>query len=315
MPMMASRLLLSAPPRTYGYARVCVSPDSAAVLPSFTGKAVKTLLIKANPRLEDVFAKELKVNVGGREARAPKPIHVTPLYRLVERNGRITEHYLWKKAGARETPPLTVEPGEKLFFHVGFTEEIEYMVLDALQSLDMIEAYNTKWLLLEVEVDSSTELPSENPPIKLEPGEAVVVEMKTPALLLDPYKPTPYARFLPTPGILLAYNVGDLIRSTSRGKEYLEAVAAIERALNETWKAVNTVRAVKYIYDGKALPGLYGYVAYKAPTDADLEDLLLAANALSHAAVMGIGRSRANGFGHVKIKKPKKRNKQEQTPA
>jgi len=47
------RLLYSAPPRRYYVARVGIVVSNPAILPSFTGKAVKSLLIKSNPELEN----------------------------------------------------------------------------------------------------------------------------------------------------------------------------------------------------------------------------------------------------------------------
>jgi len=67
--LIGFRKLFESAPRLYyfGWVRLCV--DGEAVLPPFTGKVVKSLLIKANPVLESVFEGKFY----------PRPVRVSTL--------------------------------------------------------------------------------------------------------------------------------------------------------------------------------------------------------------------------------------------
>lgn len=277
-------------PRRYYKVRVCIRPAAPAVLPVFTGKVVKSLLIEANPNMRNVFE----------SAFNPKPVSISTLYRF--RGGK--REYLWKRAGSSKYP--VVEPGEKLYFHIGFTEDVEPMVLEAVYGLNGVETAGIKWFLEEVELHSY-ELPAPSDKIpeeyRISGKHGVKIEFRTPVLLIDPYKKSRYKRFLPTPGNVFAYNIGDLLR-LERGRDYINTVILVETVLNETYKVLETAKPVRYVYEGKELPGITGYVNYVFDWDfikeKEIETFL--ENLLLHASIMGIGSSRASGFGHVTIK-------------
>ncbi|ADI31607.1 CRISPR system precrRNA processing endoribonuclease RAMP protein Cas6 [Staphylothermus hellenicus] len=288
--IIGSRLLYSASPRTYYKAHIVLQVKGEAVLPPYTGKVVKTLLISAEPGLEDVFSANYN----------PKPIAISTLAKRV--NNKYL--YLWKKSGSDVV--LKVDPGDIVEFWTGFTEDIASKMVEALTGLDGLELFNTKWSLLEYNIESY-KLPAkpEEVPLdyRLDDAVAVKVEFRTPALLLDPYKKTIYKRFLPTPGNVFSYNIGDLLRLT-RDKEYIEVVILVNALLNETYTVLKTVKPVKYVYGKKSLPGIVGYAKYMIDWDLLVETKAkhLLENLLLHASIMGIGTSRANGFGHVTIK-------------
>ncbi len=283
------RRLFEARPREYYYAWARVMPDNDVLLPPFTGKVVKSLLIRANPVVEEVFS--------GRYT--PKPIHLSTLVRVED--GRL--YYMWKKHGSEEAS-MRLGMGQEALFFLGFTEDIAHQVLDALANLDGVELFNVKWRLIEYGVESYR-LPTDSVPRKysLEGVEAVKIEFRTPTLLLDPYKKSRYRRFLPVPGIVFSYNIGDLLRM-ERGRDYLETVNLVNALLNETYSVLDTAKSIMYIYEGKKLPGLAGYVKYMIDWDMvkKTNARLLLENLLMHASIMGVGTSRANGFGHVTIK-------------
>lgn len=288
--IVGTRLLYSASPRRYYRVHVRLQVDREAVLPPFTGKVVKSLLISAEPGLEEVFSSMYN----------PKPVAISTLAKRSDSKYL----FLWKKSGSDMI--VKVDAGDIVEFWTGFSEDTASKVFEALSNLDGIELFNTKWFLLEYEVESY-KLPAkpEDIPLdyRLDEAEAVKVEFRTPALLLNPYKKSKFKKFLPTPGNVFSYNIGDLLRLT-RDNEYIKVVNLLNALLNETYTVLETVRPVKYIYGNKSLPGIIGYAKYMIDWDLLVETKTkhLLENLLLHAAIMGVGTSRANGFGHVTVK-------------
>lgn len=263
---------------------------SGAVLPPFTGKVVKTLLVNAEPGLNKIFL----------SAYSPKPIAISTLAKL----SGSKYLFLWKKGGRGSV--LRVCAGDVVEFWIGFSEDIAPTILGALEDMDGVEAFNTKWFLLELEVESyrlparSDDIPST---YRLDNADAIKIEFRTPALLLDPYKKSRFKRFLPVPGNVFSYNIGELLR-IQRNKDYIEVVNLVNALLNETYNILETVKPVKYVYGGKELPGIIGYAKYMIDwellTETKAKELL--ENLLLHSAIMGIGTSRASGFGYITVK-------------
>ncbi len=284
------RRLFEARSRDYFFAWVRVMPNNDVLLPPFTGKVVKSLLIKANPVLEEVFSGKY----------SPKPIHLSTFARVVD--GKMI--FMWKKSGVDEDVSMRLGMGQEAMFYIGFTEDVAHQVMDALSNLDGVELFNVKWVLVEYGIECY-KLPSKDIPVRyrLDNIEAVKVEFRTPTLLLDPYKKTRYRRFLPLPGIVFSYNIGDLLRM-ERSRDYIETVDLVNALLNETYSALETTKTVMYIYEGKRLPGITGYVKYMIDWSLvdKLDAKLFLENLLLHTKIMGVGTSRANGFGHVTIR-------------
>lgn len=293
------KLLMSASHRLFMLFRISLMVDSDAILPPFTGKVVRSLLIKAEPRLQSILGSGSGFEVNGVNIQSPKPIHVSTLFKVVDGS----EKYLWKSSSwGDHTPDITVSTGEIIHFYIGFDETISHLVLSALSNIDYITLFNTKWYLIKLEMLKTVELPSDNPEFNL--GQAVTVELKTPTLPIDPYKRSHYKRFLPLAGILFAYNIGDLLRAERGTLQYITVVNMLNAYLTETHKIWDTMKRVHYIYEGKKLPALYGRVTYIVDEGVHKQQELktLIENIIVHAQIMGVGSSRAIGFGHIKVK-------------
>ncbi len=291
------RILFSAPPRNYYVARVGVVVSNPAVLPSFSGKVVKSLLIKSNPLLEKIF----KESLGGR----PKPIHVSPLgYR--DEKGRLV--FLWKRSDA-ENKVLEASPDREYFFTVSCTEEISEMVLEAVMGANSIELFNTEWVITSINVERYR-LPDKNPLIRLDDVVAVKVMFRSPIQPIDPYRKSPYKRLNILPGILFSYNAGEITRMYRRGPDYWRVLDILNYVLIESKTYWKTVKQINILYDNKEIPTLTGYVKYWVNLENVSEDeKLLVENILSHAQIMGAGSSRSIGLGHIEIKTEHKTNK------
>ena len=272
-----------------GWLVVEVRSDSDVLLPPFTGKVVKSLLIRANPDLEKVF----------KSIYSPKPLSVSPLVL----RGRV----LWKRAGSSMV--MKCRGGDRLGFHIGFREDVADMIIDAIHDLNDVVVFNARWRLLEASI-TSYELPSEDTGFDLDGKDMVIVSFRSPAILLDPYKAQPSnPRFLPLPGIVFSYNIGELLRMRSRDKRwdprYWYLVDIVNAALHEHRRILDKIYTARYIYDGREGYGVGGHAVYyivrrvlreKPWVKSFLENILL------HATIMGVGTGRANGFGYVEIK-------------
>ncbi len=258
------------------------------VLPPFTGKVVKSLLIKAYPGLEDVFTSTYN----------PKPIHVSPLYY----NGQ----WLWKRWGREDR--LSIPCNSIVGFHLGFTEDIAEKTYSAMENLFGVKLYDAEWSITEFNTEKY-ELPSTDPGISIDDHDKVIVYFNSPAILVDPYKANPSnPRYLPLAGVLFSYNIGDLLRMRSREfrwkPEYWIAIDIINATLHEHRRILDYVKTVVYNYDGKKGYGIGGKAIYYITRRIINEKKWikkLVENILVHASIMGVGSSRANGFGHVKI--------------
>ncbi len=277
-------------PRKYYSCTVWLVADREIIAPPFTGKLVKTLLINSNPKLQEVF---------GDSGKRPKPLHITPLGKI-SRGGRV--RFLWKSSGKQGV--ITISPREKYFISLGFSEEVFKQVFDALISLQGVEVYGAKWSIVEYSLMQHA-IPSSETRIKIDRLESITVEFRTPANLVDPYKKSRFKRFLPLPGILFSYNIGELLEADRSSPVYMNAVNLVNRVLNETYSVLDTVKKTMYIYDGDEIPGIIGYVKYFIDWNFIDEDVkFFIENILEHASVMGVGSGRANGFGHITIKLP-----------
>ncbi len=293
--LIGSRRLFSAPPRKYYSAYVEMHVEDSCILPPFTGKVVKSLLMKAGSGLQIVFESMYR----------PKPISISTLVK----HGDGKRFYMWKRSDSRAV--MKLEAGDRVGFHIGFTDDIADKVLEVLGNLDGVELFKTRWLLDEYSLETY-ELPAREEDIprdyRVDSDHWVKVEFRTPALFLDPYKASRIKRFLPLPGIVFSYNIGELLRM-EKNAEYIKMVDHVNALLNEPYTILDTVKVVKYIYDGMSLPGVTGYAKYMV----DYEYMVLTGsvefleNILLHASIMGVGTSRANGFGYVTIRTGRKR--------
>ena len=273
--LLSNRFFYFSSPRKYCYARVSVCPKGDAIIPPFSGKVVKSLLIRGNDKLASIFESS---------GIKPKPIHISPLGFF--KNNKLM--FLWIKGDSGFKGPLTVSGGEEYFFHIGFEETIKHMVLGSLGNIDGVEVFNTKWYVLSYEYGEVT-LPSESPPISLNNVSYVKVEFRSPINIVDPYKPSKFRRFLPTAGFLFSYNIGELARILQRNEIYWKMINIFNAALQETHNIWDTVKKIFYIYNGKKIPGLTGYVKYFLEEELTKKQIIrkLIENILTHAQIMG----------------------------
>ena len=295
--------------------------DDLVVL-DYTAKLVKSLLIAGNPELERVFG----------ASGVLKPIHITPLY--MHRQGRgvaeatepvyarhVPKGSTAKPPSAGHIKPVRLEAGREYFFYVGVSSQLLSEVLYSLSSthdfpfgrtLVAVEElrYEVNYVDVDVEAEQARKL--------LEaPGASVKVTFESPTLLKDPLTVggRRWAKtFLPLPEAVLSAPAYMLLADTGRLKLFKKLMLYAKSVLSTPYTVLKTANIAWYIYDGRPLPALIGYVKYrvdpqqlnhiaklaKTKHNIDLADTL--AKTLTLAKTYGVGDGRAAGFGHTTVK-------------
>jgi len=228
-------------------AEVFVSPDDNVIIPPFSSKVGKSLLL------------------------SPSNVSISPL--------KYNNKYLIKYSDS----PIYLEvfSGKIYSFEVGGEKE---SVVKALTQLDNKKVFNTFWRVKnvkihEVEID-----------FLLENFE---VEILTPALIVSPYYKSKRKVFTNKAEYVFFNNLID-VTGLKRGDERLvDYLSVLGSAL---WEEPSVMRYVKVIYAGKTVIGLTGKLRYSVVA----EDKLIK-KVLESTIAKGIGSSRRNGFGRVKV--------------
>ncbi|MUN29735.1 CRISPR-associated endoribonuclease Cas6 [Sulfuracidifex metallicus] len=185
--------------------------------------------------------------------------------------------YLFK---AGDVPlPMTVYAGDDYWFRIGGDEKD---VARAITSLRETKVFNTWWHVRDVEVNQVENVPSD--------AKKMVVETMTPAILPDPFNPKKRKRFSNEFVTVFAVNFMDELKFTR--EDVKEKLATIEEVVTEepSWMRWETVN-----YAGKRVVGVTGKFTYSSERLGEIMPVL------ENAIAKGIGSSRRNGFGIVKI--------------
>ncbi|AEM38329.1 hypothetical protein Pyrfu_0458 [Pyrolobus fumarii 1A] len=230
----------------------------------------------------------------------PKPLSLSPLLRV--EGGRVEAVYPGSWDG-RSTEYPVVESGSTLAFHVGLGPGLEDVIDEVVSCLDKGVNIDFSMHTLRVElVDArrvATYDPGGKPIIRLRDATSVKITLMAPTLPVNPWRPgSRWKRLLPAPSYLLYVNALELAEGDHR--RALEMVEAAERTLSPSPATWRTTRLRYYIHSGRLLPALVGYTKLYVE-DATPEDTETTEHLLSHAAVMGMGASRAAGFGTTRI--------------
>ena len=258
----------------------------------YTGKLARSLLAKCSRLVEAVLEAPMGI---------PKPVSVSPLYRAA--GGRVEALYPGSNGAGRVEYP-TIHPGELLHFYLGLGpglgDELEAILSCLKRGVDVDFSMHTLTVRLEKAEHIATYDPEQGPLVKLGEAEAVRIIFASPTLPVNPWKPrSKWKRLLPTPSYLLAVNALEATGGDAR--RALEVLQAAEKTLSPSPAIHETVKIRYYLHDGTLLPALTGYAKLHVE-EADQEDLETTEHLLSHALVMGMGSSRAAGFGIIVVR-------------
>ena len=283
-------------PRSFTLYRIDFTVESPVIYTDYTGKLVKSILATASKRLEEVLTEKPR--------RTPKPVSLSPV--LLAEGERLRPLYPRSRGPGEPAGSVTLHPGRLYSFLLGFeaslAEAVQELVYRLLAGLEV----ETKTGPVVFRMQGFSELarynPGAGPLYKPRPGGRVEVETLAPVLPTSPLLPgSRMKRLDPSPLHVFSVNIHSLYPGS------LQALRAVELLVPEPGYC-RTMRREWYIYDGRPLPALRGRLSYRVDdslrdVDEDtLRDMLeTLAHVLSHAAVMGIGSSRATGFGRVRI--------------
>ncbi|AWR96113.1 CRISPR system precrRNA processing endoribonuclease RAMP protein Cas6 [Acidianus sulfidivorans JP7] len=200
----------------------------------------------------------------------PKNVSISPL--------KFKGKYLVKYASLPTY--LEVTGGNIYSFEIGGEEKEVYSVLI---NLDSRYFFNTFWKVIDVKVH---DIKVNSMPKKFE------VEIMTPALIVSPYIKEKRKVFTNKSEYVFFTNLVDV---TGLNREKLvEIIPKFSRLL---WEEPSIMKYANLRYDDKLVLGLTGNLRYSVREE---DEILI--KVLENAIAMGIGSSRRNGFGVIRIK-------------
>lgn len=208
--------------------------------------------------------------VGKTILKDPKNVSISPL----KSKGK----YLFKNAMSNSF--ITVESDQIYSFEVGGEDSV---VLPLLTRIDNTIAFNTVWNIVDLKVEKP----------KVHKVSQFEVEILTPALLVHPHLKSQRKVFTNLPSFLFFTNVLDLTGLKRGDEKLMNLLNLLDSSL---WMEPSLMSYIKVIYAGKEVVGFIGKLKYSVVKD---EDIIF--NVLEDAVVRGIGSSRRNGFGRVKV--------------
>ncbi|HIQ10471.1 MAG TPA: CRISPR system precrRNA processing endoribonuclease RAMP protein Cas6 [Pyrodictium sp.] len=259
----------------------------------YTAKLLKTLLIKANPRLEQYFQPQ--------RGAPPKPIHITALFVEDTKTRALYPHTL----NPQKPPKLvTLEAGKPYTAYLGARQETIEELGKALAILAggiEIQHHNEPVAIRLVEISQTAHLDTTNPPTIIDRKTiAIKAVWATPTIPANPWnRETKHRPLLPAPSYIFAVNALELSQGNQR--KYEKLIKIVEKVLQPTYAALKTTKITWYKYEKKLLPALIGYTKYMINQNITQQEIEQANLILAHAMIMGAGTGRAAGFGHVKI--------------
>lgn len=259
--------------------------SSTAPIFNYTGKIAKAILLTEVPELQPTFRpvkgffKTIRVSPLIRDGTA-----VTPVFELKRVEGKITY----------ELKPVQLS-GNYVFEIGGTSDDITLISNKLKQAQGFKTRLKFENAIFEYIIEEVVERD-----FNITPGKYVNVASVSPALLTTPYSITQHVRrFTISPSILLwvPYLISQGILSVTEDV-VRKATKLLETCLVEHYSS--RAKVVHIPYDGRREPALQFKVRYivlceeRERRDA-LKDVLKAAR------VLGVGASRANGFGTIQL--------------
>ncbi len=222
----------------------------------------------------------------------PSRVAVTPLYL------RGQPLYPRLAGGRVETPMLPL--GEVYEAEVGVIggEERVHELLSCLENGVELNLWNLTLEARLVGYNVLYRLEGEEPLVDLRRATAVTIELRSPALPLNPWKPgSRWKRLIPTPSTLLSVNILEYTGSPSRLKTLAVMLEKLFAPAPTTLRDVRVEEVV--MHTSVTVPALTGRVTLLVEGEEGLEE---ASWVLSYAAILGIGASRPTGMGVVRLR-------------
>lgn len=256
--------------------------EREVILPPFTSKASKTMVIRA---LESSRFKAALPDRGSR-----KPYMVTPLFRGGEPLIKLDE----------PSGVFTARPGEDYWFELRLVGDVLPLITSIASASSYVDVFNSKaHLQVDHVVFKSFEQMGVDGDAKL-----VRVDALTPVLLRvpTPRGVEPKHSLFPIPSLMM-YSLAIHWNKYAPGDLKIPDVQALASYADQAMVEVDyKLRPCTAIYDERRRPrGFIGWTLFKLRNlDDSLHRQLL--KLLDYADYVGIGRSKSIGFGMVKVK-------------
>ena len=278
----------------------------------YTSRLVKTVLIRALPKLEEYF-KPIK-------GPMPKLIHITPLYESSK--GDVECIYSYAVCKGRRSlvkctgPPSIIELNGEYHFYIGLHRSLIRsvdLVSELLSYSECFEFIKQK-VCVEVrglDVVNAHVLGGEIAENVLS-SRGVKVVFSSPTLLRDPLKTIRKQKtLLPSPINIFATPVYTRLysRGLYRCGVFRRELLRLHRLFNETYSVLGGLRVKWVYYLDKPIPALTGYVNYHIDEGylnyleshgVNVKEWLR--DVFAYTLALGVGAGRATGFGHVELK-------------
>jgi len=285
--------------------------------PLFTGKLVKSILIKSESSLEKFFEKK--------NGEAPKLVHITPLYKI---NGDKIEcvysRVVSNKNGVPVVNPVRINGLYK--FYIGFLDgdlkgslsyDLAFKTFTNISGKIFFKNHMFKVELISVREIDVERISKEAVRNLLKNGMTKMI-FSSPTLLKDPFREGKHKSLIPTPMNVFSVPASIYLYAYGRysKKNLLQTLKILHRVINETHSLIGdginrgTIEKVFVQYEEKKnpIPSIIGYVNYRInqrhleqyQKKIEIEKLL--EDMTTIMLTLGTGTSRATGFGHITTK-------------
>jgi len=268
--------------------RAILEVEADAPISVYTGKLVKTLLY--------TLFKELRLYRGLRGVVSP--IHVSPLFTPGRREWELGELVAPRYRRGGEGPALQpVELGGEYIVHIGGEAGLVERAGRLLERVKTPLQVKVGDALVVYRLLGERDVTGDLAGRELG-GDRVTIYFKAPARFFNVYTASRLPKFsVSAPEVLMTPYMFYRGQPTMTGSLLLEA-GRLLGLLVETYYVHTTLKPFLVPFNGTRAPGIVGKATYIVDTRDDGLKARLAA-VLSTAEIVGVGESRANGFGTV----------------
>jgi len=261
----------------------------------YTGRITKTLIYALVP--------ELRIYHGVKGILSP--IMISPPYTLGKNENSLGESVIpifkEKNNGENkwELKPINLD-GEYIF-HIGTYSDLAEKISRALDSMKTPISIKIGEHIIFYKIEKITNI-TKNIIEKISSlNNRVRLYLKSPAQIFNVYHPTRLPKFSPTAVEVLMTPFMLSNNTYTITHQVLIEASTILGNLVETWYSLRTLKPLMVPFKGKRESALTGYITYINETN-NKKILEKIQETLIVAEIMGIGRSRQNGFGTVIVK-------------
>lgn len=271
--------------------RVILSVEASQPVIEFTGRLTKAFVFALNLELQSFRGVEGIV----------APIHISPLFKVSKDHelGEPAYSYVVKSKEKKEITPIILN-GEYIF-HIGGEADLVNKVVSRLKQLScpMLMRIHNNIVRFKVEkvVDVTAEIFEKAGSI----NGRVRLYLKAPAQIFNVYTPAKLPDFTNSAIELLMVPYAIFNNSLTITRQLVESSFDTLGKLVGTWYSMRTLKPVEIIFREKRQTNLAGHTTYIIQEE-DADKLKKIQDVLAIAEIVGIGRSRQNGFGTAVVK-------------